>query len=97
MFPVVDGDRLVGCVTTRDVKRLPREEWERQTVGSIVEGCTAENSVGPDADAMEALARMSRTGVSRLMVVDGDRLLGILALKDLLKFFSLKMELEEAA
>jgi Zn-dependent protease len=97
MFPVVDGDRLVGCVTTRDVKRLPREEWERQTVGSIVEGCSAENSVGPDADAMEALARMSRTGVSRLMVVDGDRLLGILALKDLLKFFSLKMELEEAA
>ena len=29
------------------------------------------------------------------MVVDGDRLLGILSLKDLLRFFSLKMELEE--
>jgi signal-transduction protein with cAMP-binding, CBS, and nucleotidyltransferase domain len=39
---------------------------------------------------------MSRSGVSRLMVVDGDRLLGILSLKDLLRFFTLKMELEEA-
>jgi CBS domain-containing protein len=40
---------------------------------------------------------MSRTGASRLMVVDGDRLLGILSLKDLVRFFSLKMELEETA
>ena len=36
----------------------------------------------------------SRTGASRLMVVEGDRLLGILTLKDLLRFFALKMELE---
>ena len=39
---------------------------------------------------------MSRSGASRLMVADGDRLLGILTLKDLLRFFSLKMELEQA-
>ena len=97
MFPVVDGDRLLGCVSTRDVKAIAREEWDRQTVGAIVEKCAPENSVDPQTDAMKALAMMSRTGTSRLMVVDGDRLLGILALKDLLKFFSLKMELGEAA
>ena len=97
MFPVVDGDRLLGCVSTRDVKGMPREDWDRQTVGAIVEKCAPENSVEPGTDAMKALAMMSRTGTSRLMVVEGDRLLGILALKDLLKFFSLKMELEEAA
>ena len=44
---------------------------------------------------MRALSLMSRTGTSRLVVADGDRLLGILSLKDLLKFFSLKMELEQ--
>jgi Zn-dependent protease/CBS domain-containing protein len=97
MFPVVDdGGRLLGCVTTRQVRELPREEWDRQTVGSLAERCTPENTVAADTDAMQALAMMSRTGASRLMVVDGDRLLGILALKDLLRFFSLKMELEEA-
>jgi Zn-dependent protease len=96
-FPVVEGDRLVGCVTTRDVRRLPREEWERQTVGTVAEPCSEENTVPPDLDAMEALSRMSRSGRSRLLVAQGDRLLGILSLKDLLKFFSLRMELEEAA
>ena len=97
MFPVVDdAGRLFGCVTTRQVRELPREEWDRQTVGSLAERCAAENTVGAEMDALEALSRMSRTGISRLMVVDGDRLLGILSLKDLLRFFSLKMELEEA-
>jgi Zn-dependent protease/CBS domain-containing protein len=97
MFPVVDDSgRLVGCVTTRQIRELPREEWDRQTVGALARGCSPENTVRADSDAMEALSRMSRTGASRLMVVDGDRLLGILSLKDLLRFFSLKMELEEA-
>jgi Zn-dependent protease/CBS domain-containing protein len=98
MFPVVDdAGRLLGCVTTRQVRELPREEWERQTVGALASRCTAENTVGPETDAMGALSRMSRTGASRLMVVDGDRLLGILSLKDLMQFFALKMELEEGA
>jgi Zn-dependent protease/CBS domain-containing protein len=96
-FPVVEGERLVGCVSTKDVRQLPREEWERQTVGALAEKCSVENTVPPDLDAMKALSLMSRTGRSRLLVADGDRLLGILSLKDLLKFFSLKMELEEAA
>lgn len=97
MFPVVDDSgRLLGCVTTRQVRELPRDEWERQTVGSLAERCNPENTVRADTDAMEALAQMSRSGVSRLMVVEDDRLLGILSLKDLLRFFSLKVELETA-
>jgi CBS domain-containing protein len=56
--------------------------------------CSADNTIGPDADAVEALSRMSRTGQSRLMVVEEGRLLGIIALKDLLKFLALKVELE---
>ena len=37
---------------------------------------------------------MQRTGSSRLLVTDGDQLIGIVSLKDLLRFLSLKMELE---
>jgi CBS domain-containing protein len=97
MFPVVDDSgRLLGCVTTRQVRELPREEWDRQTVGSVAERCGPENTVRADTDAMEALSQMSRSGVSRLMVVEDERLLGILSLKDLLRFFSLKVELEQA-
>ncbi len=95
LFPVVDGERLIGCITTRQVQNVPRERWNTTTAGELAKGCNAENTIDPDTDAVKALSGMYRTGAGRLMVVKGDRLLGIIALKDLLRFLSLKIELEE--
>ena len=53
------------------------------------------NSISPDEDPMQALSRMSQTGNSRLLVLEGDKLAGIITLKDILNFLSLKMDLEE--
>jgi Zn-dependent protease/predicted transcriptional regulator len=95
MFPVVEnGGRLMGCVTTKDVKRVPREEWDRRNVGEIAERCTPENTIQPEKDATEALSVMNRNRASRLMVVEGERLVGVIALKDMLNFLSLKVELD---
>lgn len=94
MFPVSDGNGLLGCVTSKQVKELAREEWNRHTVRDVLIPCTEENSVSSQTDAMQALSLMNRTGNSRLMVVDNNRLLGIVTLKDMLKFLSLKIDLE---
>jgi len=96
MFPVVeDHDRLLGCVTTKQIKEIPRAEWGRRTVGDVASQCTPENTIEPQADAMKALSIMKQTGASRLMVVEGGHLVGIIALKDLLELLSLKVELEQ--
>ena len=95
LFPVVDGDRLIGCITTRQVKEIPRDRWSGTTVGEVAEKCSDENTIAPETDAVKALASMHRNGAGRLMVVKDGRLLGILALKDLLNFLSMKIELEE--
>lgn len=52
-------------------------------------------TVTAGTDAVDALAHMHRSGQSRLLVMEGDRLVGILTLKDLLRFLALKIELEE--
>jgi len=95
MFPVVDSGKLIGCVTAGQVKDVPREEWGRRTVGTISRQCSPYNTIEPEADAMKALSLMNQSGTSRLMVVDRDRLVGIISLKDLLRFISLKVELED--
>ncbi len=96
MFPVIEGsNRLAGCVTTKQVKKVPREEWSQRTVGDITAECSKENTIEPQVDAMKALSAMNRSGASRLMVVEGGHLVGIISLKDMLKFLSLKVELEE--
>ncbi len=95
MFPVVEQGRPIGCVTTREIKAIPREQWGRHTVGEVAKALSAENTIAPGADAMQALSRMSQTGNSRLLVIEDGRLVGVIALKDLLQFFALKLELEE--
>lgn len=93
MYPVVDGDRLMGCVTLQKVRDVPKSEWDVRTVGEISAGCTPDITIGPDVDALDALGQMNRGKLSRLMVVEGDRLVGIITLKDMLKFLSVRLEL----
>lgn len=96
LFPVVDaGDRLVGGATIKQVRDVPREEWGRRTVGEIAQPPSPENTIDEQADALDALALMSRSASSRLMVTAGNQLVGIISLKDLLAFLELKVELDQ--
>ncbi len=97
LFPVVDDGHLAGCITINRIKEVPREEWDRRTVGEFAGECDSQNTVSPNTDAVRALARMHQTGASRLLVVDNGRLAGILSLKDLLQFLAMKVELEGEA
>ena len=82
-------------VSIADVKAVPRDEWATRRVGDIAVACDDDNTVRSTDDAMQALAKLNRSGASRLIVVDDGRLVGILSLKDLMKFLSLKTELHD--
>ena len=95
MFPVVsDSNTLEGCVTADQVKAVPREEWPEHKVAEIVKPCSPENTITPDTDSVEAIKLMNRSGNTKLMVVEGQRLVAVIALRDLLNFLSRKLELE---
>jgi CBS domain-containing protein len=81
--PVVEGDRLVGVVTDRDiVTRVVAEgrNPESTTIGDIVSSDLV--TVEPDTSIDEALNLMSENQVRRLPVVEGERLVGIVAVAD---------------
>jgi Zn-dependent protease/CBS domain-containing protein len=93
-FPVASDGRLEGIITTRALGRFRRDEWGRHTVGEAMTPALDAVTIPASADALEALGKMRRNGSSRLLVTEGDRLLGIVSLKDLLHFLALKLELE---
>jgi predicted transcriptional regulator len=95
MFPVVEHGRVLGCITVERLKDVPRDRWNNTTVGEVLDACSDKNTIPPDADAMELMTRMQSNGTSRMMVVQGERLVGIIAMKDVMRFLSLKMELGE--
>jgi Zn-dependent protease/CBS domain-containing protein len=94
-FPVAEHGRLVGCVSTREVAAVPRERWASETVAAIATPCGPEATVAPGDDAIAALTRMQRERLSRLMVVDRGRLVGVLSLSDLMRLLAVRLELAE--
>jgi Zn-dependent protease len=94
MFPVVEDEKLVGCVTVNQVKEIPKDERATRTVRDLLYSCSPENTIDVDEDAVKALSTMNRSGMSRLMVVDDGDLVGVITLKDMLKFLALKIDLE---
>ena len=82
-IPVVDGDRLVGLLTDRDiVVRVVAEgrSPESTTIGEIASTDLA--TVSPDEDLDRALQLLAERRVRRLPVVEGGRLVGIVAQAD---------------
>lgn len=82
--PVVDGERLVGLLTDRDiVVRVVAEgrDPESTTVGEVASTDLA--TVSPDEDLDRALQLLVQRQVRRLPVVEGDRLVGIVAQADI--------------
>jgi CBS domain-containing protein len=95
MFPVVDGERLVGCVRTRDINEFPRESWDSSTVRDITEPVSRDNSISAGSSAAAALAKMNQSGSTRLLVLDGGALAGVISLRDLLHQLSLRFDFEQ--
>ena len=82
-IPVVDGERLVGLLTDRDiVVRVVAEGRDPQstTVGEVASSDLA--TVSPEETLDRALQLLAERRVRRLPVVEGDRLVGILAQAD---------------
>ncbi len=95
MYPVVGPEHeLIGSVTTEQVKGVPRNQWGEHRVQEIAQPCSARNTISPDDDAAAVLSKMSKTGNSRLMVVEQGRLLALVSSRDLTRFLSTKLELE---
>lgn len=94
--PVVLDQKLTGVVGVADVKAVPPAERPGRHVGDVVRP-TGDSVVSIDTRADEALAQMQRNGRGRLFVVDRERLVGVLSLRDLLQHLSIRSELQDEA
>jgi CBS domain-containing protein len=82
---VVDGERLVGCITP---ETLVSAIAEGRDLGSLTAADLADGEVptiGPEESLEEALRVMAEHDLERLAVVDGGRFLGILPREPLIR------------
>jgi CBS domain-containing protein len=81
---VLDGERLVGIVTERDVMRA--------VAAASVDGSTVADWMTPDPETVEstdttgqAAVLMIHGGFRHLPVVDNDKVVGIISIRDLIR------------
>jgi len=82
-LPVVaEGDRLLGVVTNRDLEFTPVADWGTTLVEDVMTPMPLVTApAGIDRDEATALLRKHK--VERLPLVDGDRLVGLITVKDI--------------
>lgn len=96
MYPVSDGNSIVGSVGVEAIRRIPRDQWGQTRVDAIMQAQSADNTIPVGMEITDALDHMNRTGQSRLLVTDDSRFAGIVTLKDLLRPLSLRLKLGDA-
>jgi CBS domain-containing protein len=82
-LPVVQDGRLVGILTDRDI--ATRSDAEGRDPQSVTAGEVASSELvtaQPDQELGQALELMAQNQVRRLPVVEGDKLVGMLAQAD---------------
>jgi len=83
---VLDGDRLVGVFSERDVVRRIVEAGRDPRRTSLSEVMTTELVVADaDEDYQKAMAKMDRGNIRHLPVVSQGRLLSMISIRDLLR------------
>jgi CBS domain-containing protein len=81
---VVDGPWLLGIFTERDALRVAAAGVDPSTTGVKDWMSKDPITVDPDTDSDDAAAIMATEGFRHLPVVDGDSVVGVVSLRDVL-------------
>ena len=82
-LPVIEGGRLVGLVTRKDVDKAARHGLDHAPATGFMARDPV--TVSPDTDLAELERLLVRTGIGRVPVLDDGELVGIVTRKDLLR------------
>jgi Zn-dependent protease/CBS domain-containing protein len=86
-YPVLENGRMVGIVTLTDVSKVPPEARARTPVKDVMTRNVI--TLKPEDDAFTVLQKLSKNKIGRLVVMDGDRIAGIVSRTDMLKALEL--------
>ena len=79
-YPVVEDGRALGIIRFRCLSDVPRDEWPRRRVADCMVARDALATLTADDDLGAAVAALRRSGLGRTLLLDGERLVGLLSI-----------------
>lgn len=96
-FPVVSDGRALGLLSLGRVRECPPGERAARTVGDVMVPVGQKITIAPQAPISDALHRMAEADAGRLLVMDGERLVGLITRSAIARFVQLKAQLAPPA
>jgi Zn-dependent protease/predicted transcriptional regulator len=81
-YPVVDDGRAVGMLPLRCLSEVPRHEWPTRRVRECMVRRDLLPTLSADDDLGVAVTALRGSGLGRALVLDGERLVGLLSISD---------------
>ena len=92
-FPVIDKSDVIGIVTLRSVKDIPREQWKTMTVEEVMTPFGEMKTVHPDDDLHTVMRQMAEEDAEQLPIMENGQIIGMIARDDLARFINARTEL----
>jgi len=89
-YPVLEGDRVAGIVSFRDVTAVPSDRWTATTVGEVARPLEGLHVLAPDDDLGEAAIELSQDDLGRALVLRDGALAGLLSMTDIARLIELR-------
>lgn len=93
-FPVVENERPSGLISLALLKDVPPDDRRSKTVREVMIPRGPDIEIGPDETLVDALKKMTTSGMGRLLVMRGDRFVGMITKSGLMRFLEIKQVLE---
>jgi CBS-domain-containing membrane protein len=88
-FPVGDGTRVVGIVSLDQLRQVPADRLAELRTREIMLPLVESLMAAPGDSLWQAFEKLARNGLGRVAVLDGDRLVGYLSVKDVMHVLAL--------
>jgi Zn-dependent protease len=77
-FPVFEDGKLLGIITLKEIKNIPREDWARIKVSDVLIPHNRDWEVSPGDDVMKALEMMITKDKGRIVVTENNKVIGLI-------------------
>lgn len=96
-YPVSAHGRALGLMTLDRVRAVPKEEWGTRSVQEAMIPISSGITVAPHASVADAMQKLNESPVGRILVTEGDRLLGIISQADVARWLERQRIREEVS
>jgi Zn-dependent protease len=86
-YPVFDGERVVGMLPFRSVAAVPRADWETTRVEQVMTPMAEVVLLDEQEALTDAVGKLAASPLQRGLVLDGDRLVGLVSVSDVARAF----------